>query len=37
MPKRDAGDYFGLDLEIIWQVLQTAVPEFRRQVDELRS
>ncbi len=26
-------DYFGLDLEIIWQVLQTSVPELRKQLD----
>src|SRR5450432_3309743 len=28
-------DYFGLDLEIIWQVLQTSLPEFKRQVDDI--
>jgi uncharacterized protein with HEPN domain len=28
-------DYFGLDLEIIWQVLQTSLREFRQQVDEI--
>jgi len=30
-------DYFGLDLEIIWQVLQTSLPEFKRQLAEVRS
>jgi uncharacterized protein with HEPN domain len=25
-------DYFGLDLEIIWQVLQVSLPEFKRQL-----
>lgn len=28
-------DYFGLDLEIIWQVLQTALPDFRRQLEAI--
>jgi uncharacterized protein with HEPN domain len=28
-------DYFGLDLEIIWQVLQTSLREFRQQLDEI--
>jgi uncharacterized protein with HEPN domain len=28
-------DYFGLDLEIIWQVLQTLLREFRQQLDEI--
>lgn len=25
-------DYFGLDLEIIWQVLQTSLPDLREQL-----
>ena len=28
-------DYFGLDLEIIWEVLQTSLPEFKRQLETL--
>ncbi len=28
-------DYFGLDLEIIWQVLQTALPDFKRELDAI--
>jgi|SRR5882724_9036160 len=28
-------DYFGLDLEIIWQVIQTSLPEFRRQLHSI--
>jgi uncharacterized protein with HEPN domain len=28
-------DYFGLDLEIIWQVLQTSLREFGQQLDEI--
>ena len=28
-------DYFGLDLEIIWQVLQTALPELREQLERI--
>ncbi len=28
-------DYFGLDLEIIWQVLQTSLPELRQQLDKI--
>jgi uncharacterized protein with HEPN domain len=28
-------DYFGLDLEIIWAVLETSLPEFRRQLEHL--
>lgn len=30
-------DYFGLDLEIIWQVWQRALPECKGQLDELPS
>ncbi len=30
-------DYFGLDLEIIWQVLKSALPELKRQLDELNG
>lgn len=29
-------DYFGLDLEIIWQVLQTSLREFKQQLDETK-
>ena len=29
-------DYFGLDLEIIWQVLQNSLREFRQQLDEIK-
>ena len=29
-------DYFGLDLEIIWQVLQTSLREFKQQLDEIK-
>lgn len=28
-------DYFGLDLEIIWQVLQTSLPELGQQLDRI--
>ncbi len=28
-------DYFGLDLEIIWQVLQTALPELSQQLERI--
>ena len=28
-------EYFGLDLEIIWQVLQTSLPDFGRQLDQI--
>lgn len=28
-------DYFGLDLEIIWQVLQASLPDFKRQLDAM--
>lgn len=28
-------DYFGLDLEIIWEVLQTSLPEFKNQLSHL--
>ena len=28
-------DYFGLDLEIIWQVLQTSLPEFKEDLARL--
>ncbi|HWB61572.1 MAG TPA: DUF86 domain-containing protein [Chthoniobacteraceae bacterium] len=29
-------DYFGLDLEIIWQVLATSLPEFKQQLARIR-
>jgi uncharacterized protein with HEPN domain len=29
-------DYFGLDLEIIWQVLQMSLREFEHQLDEIK-
>jgi uncharacterized protein with HEPN domain len=28
-------DYFGLDLEIVWQVLQTSLRDFKRQLDAI--
>lgn len=28
-------DYFGLDLEIIWQVVSVALPEFKRQLGQI--
>ncbi|MEY2508641.1 MAG: hypothetical protein QOH01_2970 [Verrucomicrobiota bacterium] len=30
-------DYFGLDLEIIWQILQTPLRDFRQQLDEMKG
>lgn len=30
-------DYFGLDLEIVWEIIQTSVPAFRCQLAKLRS
>jgi uncharacterized protein with HEPN domain len=30
-------DYFGLDLEIIWQVLQTSLREFEQQINEIKG
>lgn len=29
-------DYFGLDLEIIWQVLQVSLREFKQQLDQIK-
>jgi uncharacterized protein with HEPN domain len=29
-------DYFGLDLEIIWQVLQVSLREFEQQLDQIK-
>lgn len=29
-------DYFGLDLEIIWQVLQKSLREFEQQLDQIK-
>ena len=29
-------DYFGLDLEIIWEVLQRSLPEFKQQLVRIR-
>jgi uncharacterized protein with HEPN domain len=28
-------DHFGLDIEIIWQILPTSLPDFRRQLDAI--
>lgn len=36
MRNRIVHDYFGLDLEIIWQVLQTSLREFKEQLDEIK-
>ena len=30
-------DYFGIDLRIIWEVVQSFVPELNRSVSELRA
>jgi uncharacterized protein with HEPN domain len=30
-------DYFGLDIEIIWEIVVNSVPEFARQVSGLRE
>lgn len=30
-------DYFGLDLEIIWQVLQSSLREFEQQLDHIKQ
>lgn len=30
-------DHLGLDLRLIWQVVETSIPEFRRQVAELEG
>src|SRR2546423_10228100 len=30
-------DYFGLDLAIIWQVLQNSLREFERQLDQIKG
>ena len=29
-------DYAGIDLELVWQILKTALPEFSRQISELK-
>lgn len=29
-------DYAGIDLELVWHILKTALPEFSRQLNELR-
>jgi len=29
-------DYFGLDLELIWQIVQTDIPALRTQIDDLK-
>ena len=29
-------DYFGLDLEIIWQVLQTSLRGFKKQLEDIK-
>src|SRR5438874_7372808 len=34
MRNRIVHDYFGLDLEIIWQVLQTSLPDFKSQLEQ---
>jgi uncharacterized protein with HEPN domain len=30
-------DYFGLDLEIIWQVIKSSLPEFKQQLSQLKG
>ena len=30
-------DYFGLDLEIIWQVLQVSLREFEQRLDQIEG
>ncbi|MBA3650418.1 MAG: DUF86 domain-containing protein [Chthoniobacterales bacterium] len=30
-------DYFGLDLEIIWQVLRTSLRDFKKQLDTMKN
>jgi uncharacterized protein with HEPN domain len=30
-------DYFGLDLEIIWQVLENALREFEQQLEQIKG
>jgi len=30
-------DYFGLDLEIIWQVLQSSLREFEQRLDQIKQ
>jgi uncharacterized protein with HEPN domain len=30
-------DYFGLDLEIIWQVLHKSLPELRKHLDNIQA
>jgi len=30
-------DYFGLDLEIIWEIVTVSIPEFNRRIAEIRS
>ena len=29
-------DYFGLDLEIIWQILQTSLPDLKRRLEVIQ-
>jgi uncharacterized protein with HEPN domain len=29
-------DYFGLDLEIIWQILQTSLPDLKRRLEAIQ-
>jgi uncharacterized protein with HEPN domain len=30
-------EYFGVDLEIVWQVIHSDLPDFNRQVEKLKA
>jgi uncharacterized protein with HEPN domain len=30
-------DYFGLDMEIIWEVLETSLPDFKQQLSRIHT
>ena len=37
MRNRIVHDYFGIDLEIIWQVISHNIPELKQQIEKLRN
>ena len=36
-PIRIVHEYFGIDLEIIWQILQKDLPELRQKITQIMS
>jgi uncharacterized protein with HEPN domain len=37
MPNRIVHEYFGVDLQIIWQILKNDLPVFKESLERIRS